>query len=327
MAAWPVQPPQRRRERRAGVKAIDRRPSRAPRRTVRATRTTARPRGATTRRPACGREPLGDHRLRGRPRERRLADEHLVQHASERVEVAPPVHRLAGGLLGAHVRRACRPIAPICVSVEPVRRCGVRQRLADPEVGDERVPLVQQDVLGLDVAVDDVVTVRVVERVGDLARDAGRLLDRQLRRRARAGRAATARPRSASRNRRSRPPPRVEQRQDVRMAEPRRDLDLAQEALAPERLARSRACSTLIGDVATVPQIAGEKHRRHAPFPKHAVERIPIREGKTQPGQQIRVQGTRLVIGSRYDNLLRARRARRPNRRCGREPPSEPGLG
>ena len=54
-----------------------------------------------------------------------------------------------------------------------------RQR--DPEVGDQRVPVVQQDVLGLDVAVDDAVPVRVVERVGDLARDAHGLVDRQLR--------------------------------------------------------------------------------------------------------------------------------------------------
>jgi len=39
---------------------------------------------------------------------------------------------------------------------------------------------VQQDVLRLDVAVDDAVRVRLAERVGDLARDAQRLVDRKL---------------------------------------------------------------------------------------------------------------------------------------------------
>ena len=53
-------------------------------------------------------------------------------------------------------------------------------RLADPEVGDERVPVVQHDVLGLDVAVHHAVAVRVVQRVGHLARDAHRVVDGQL---------------------------------------------------------------------------------------------------------------------------------------------------
>jgi hypothetical protein len=43
------------------------------------------------------------------------------------------------------------------------------------------VALRQQDVLGLDVPVDDAVPVRVVEGVGDLARDPQRLVERELR--------------------------------------------------------------------------------------------------------------------------------------------------
>ena len=65
------------------------------------------------------------------------------------------------------------------------------------------------------------------------------------------------------------------------MAEPRRELDLAQEALGPERLA-DLGLEHLDGDVAAVLQIAGEKHRRHAAFPEHAIERVPIGEGKAQ---------------------------------------------
>jgi len=43
--------------------------------------------------------------------------------------------------------------------------------------GVPTVPLVQQNVLGLDVAVDDVVAVRVVERVRDLGGDAHSVVD------------------------------------------------------------------------------------------------------------------------------------------------------
>ena len=49
-------------------------------------------------------------------------------------------------------------------------------RAGDAEVGDQRVPvLVEQDVLGLDVAVHDAVRMRVVQRVGDLAYDPERV--------------------------------------------------------------------------------------------------------------------------------------------------------
>jgi len=50
----------------------------------------------------------------------------------------------------------------------------------DAEVGDDPVPFVQQDVLGLDVAMHDVVAVRVVERVGDFRRQSRRQIDREL---------------------------------------------------------------------------------------------------------------------------------------------------
>ena len=49
---------------------------------------------------------LGDHRVRRRARDWRLAREHLVQHRAERVDVAPRVEGpIAGRLLGAHVLR------------------------------------------------------------------------------------------------------------------------------------------------------------------------------------------------------------------------------
>jgi hypothetical protein len=111
----------------------------------------------------------GDDRLGRRADERRLPGQHLVQHAAERVDVAPSVERpLAHGLLGAHVHR------------RPQRQPGLRQpplgarlahRAGDPEVGEQHPVALEQDVLGLDVAVDDSLRVRVGERAGDAAGD------------------------------------------------------------------------------------------------------------------------------------------------------------
>ena len=53
--------------------------------------------------------------------------------------------------------------------------------LADTEIGDHRVAIVQHDVVGLDITMDDVVSVRVVERVRHLARDPHRLGHGKLR--------------------------------------------------------------------------------------------------------------------------------------------------
>ena len=48
---------------------------------------------------------------------------------------------------------------------------GLADRPGDPEVRHQRVALLDQDVLRLDVAVDDAVGMGVVQRVGDLAGD------------------------------------------------------------------------------------------------------------------------------------------------------------
>ena len=68
---------------------------------------------------------------------------------------------------------------PVSVIREPPAVRLARQR--DAEVGHHRVAVVQQDVVGLDVAVDDALPVRVVERVGGLTRDPHRLVHRELR--------------------------------------------------------------------------------------------------------------------------------------------------
>ena len=105
--------------------------------------------------------------------ERDLAGEHLVEHDAQRVEVRLAGDRLAERLLGRDVvgRAEHAPVGGQPLLVE---------RAGDPEVGDlGRALLVDQDVLGLDVAVDDVAGVGGAERAGDLDRVGDRLGDRQ----------------------------------------------------------------------------------------------------------------------------------------------------
>ena len=113
---------------------------------------------------------LRDDRLRGRSGERRLAGEHLVEHAAQGVDVgAGGDLALAHRLLGAHVVRRAERHAGLGHPVPAGLAGGER----DAEVGHQRAPVVQQDVLRLDVAVDHAVPVGVVERVGHLGARSG----------------------------------------------------------------------------------------------------------------------------------------------------------
>ena len=116
-------------------------------------------------------------RLGGGAGERRLAGEHLVEHGAERVDVrAGGDLALAHRLLGTHVVRRAERHAGL--GHPGPARLARRQR--DPEVGDERLALVEQDVLRLDVAVHHAVPVGVVERRAHLAGDSEGVGDREL---------------------------------------------------------------------------------------------------------------------------------------------------
>ena len=86
---------------------------------------------------------------------------------------------IAGDLLGRHVARRSDALAD---PRDPAaRRDGQRgvdvtvrgavEGLGDAEVGDARAAATQQDILRLHVAVHDTLGVRVVERAGDVAQD------------------------------------------------------------------------------------------------------------------------------------------------------------
>jgi len=102
---------------------------------------------------------------------RRRPSEHLEEHAAHRVEVAAPVHRVAHRLLGAHVGR--RPDDDPGLGQAPAVSGAQPQR--DAEIRHQGRILVQHDVLGLDVPVDEAAPVGVVERPDDLSRDLQRL--------------------------------------------------------------------------------------------------------------------------------------------------------
>ncbi len=105
--------------------------------------------------------------------ERDLAGEHLVEHDAQRVDVGLAVDLVAERLLGRDVVGGAQHAA--------VRgQALVDEHARDAEVGHLGRPLgVDQDVLGLDVAVDDAAVVRGAQRAGDLDRVGDRLGDRQ----------------------------------------------------------------------------------------------------------------------------------------------------
>ena len=107
-----------------------------------------------------------------------VTGDRLPEDHSEGVEVCPRVDPIADRLLGRHVARGPEDQAEARQGLAGVgaghRRLGAEAR--DPEVEDDRqgctvVPLADDDVVGLEIAVDDPEVVGGGEGVGDLGRD------------------------------------------------------------------------------------------------------------------------------------------------------------
>jgi len=124
------------------------------------------------------RQVLRGYRLRVRPVEGWLAGQHLIEHAAERVQIAPGVERgLPAHLLGTHVPRGAQHDAR---RRDP--RVGI-ERPRDPEVRHQDAAVLgDENVLGLDVAVHDAVLVRVLQPPGGFAPEAEGLGKRRGRR-------------------------------------------------------------------------------------------------------------------------------------------------
>ena len=127
------------------------------------------------------------------------------------------------------------------------------------EIGDDRLAVLEQDVLRLDVAVDHALAVGVVQGERHLARDPqgdghGELalpLEPAAQRFAAQVRHDVVEQAVGHAG--------IEQRQDVRMGEPGNDADLAQEPLGLDRGGELRM-HHLEGDVAVVPEVVREIH-------------------------------------------------------------------
>ncbi len=118
---------------------------------------------------------LAEHRLSRVADVRGLTDQHLVQDTRERVGVARGPHDLVSRrLLGRHVEGS------------PDRETGLGQAVAtgrsdrqrDSEVRDQRLSSAQEDVGGLDIAVDDPLVVGRLKGVGHSGRHAKGFVDR-----------------------------------------------------------------------------------------------------------------------------------------------------
>ena len=156
----------------------------------------------------------------------------------------------------------------------------------DPEIGHQRLPVVQQDVLGLDVAVNDAVPVRVVERARDLARDPHRLVDRQLllavepvaERLALDVRHDVVQEAVGGAG--------IEQREDVRVLQVRRGADLGQESLGADHRGELGP-QHLDRDLAVVAKIVGEVDGRHAAGPELPKDAVAFGESESQTSQRV----------------------------------------
>ena len=113
------------------------------------------------------------------------ARRHLEENGAQSEDVRPRVRVPALQLLGRHVlkrpedRALARQLGLRGQRGEGAVRAGRRHRFRQPEVEQLHAGLRQHDVAGLQVAVNDPLAVRLVERVGDLRAVAQHLLGRQ----------------------------------------------------------------------------------------------------------------------------------------------------
>ncbi len=220
------------------------------------------------------RQHLGHDRLGGRADERRVPGEHLVQHAAQGVDIrAPGDLPLAHGLFRAHVVRGAKTEA----GLGHPSAAGGAQGERDTEVGHQRLPLVQQDVLRLDVAVDHALPVGIVERARHLRGDPDRHLDGEL----------LVPPQTVAERLAfhvghdvecgASDLPRVVQGEDVGMLEVGGGLDLLKEALGPDHRGELRA-EHLECHFAMVLDVLGQVDGRHPARAELALEHVAVPE-------------------------------------------------
>ncbi len=170
------------------------------------------------------------------------------------------------------------------VPVETARRGVGRQR--DAKIRDDGLPLEQEDVLGLDVAMHDAACVRVVQRLGHVADDLEGVVDREasLALQPLAQRLAAHEGHYVEEV--SPRVPRVEQGHDVRMAQPRRDLDLAKKPVGAYGASELRI-EHLDRDLAAVADVVSEIDGRHPAPADLALDPVTAADGGAECGDSL----------------------------------------
>ncbi len=151
------------------------------------------------------------------------------------------------------------------------------EALGDAEVGDPGVPVVQEDVAGFDVAVEDAAPVGGSERAEDLCQERDEALrsDRSTR-----DLVAQRPSRQALHHQiRGRPVlPVVKDRHDVRMDQTRRNPRLLLEPHAHAGEGLGLRAQDLDGDRTLEPLVEGVEDPGHPAFPEHPVEAVTASE-------------------------------------------------
>jgi len=134
--------------------------------------------------------------------------------------------------------------------------------------------MAQQDVLGLEIAMNDPMPMRVVQRARDRCRDPQRLVDRKL---LFAAQSSAETLTLDERHYIEQMPVRfagIEQWQEVRMRQPGGRLDFGEKSLDPQHRAELRT-QYFERDTTVMPEIAREVHGRHPAAPNLAIDRVP----------------------------------------------------
>ena len=228
------------------------------------------------------RQPLGlraqhfrDDGLHRRAGKRRFTHHHFIRHRAQRIDVTARVDgALTHRLFGTHVAWRAEREPRLCHAL--ATRALHRQRNA--KVGDERRPIMQENVLGLDIAVDDVLAVRVVERARHFACNTYGISDGQL---TFAFEACTQRFARDERHHVVQQAVRlaaVEQRENVRVLQPRGGADLGEKPFAAKRRTKV-GVQHLDRDIALMLDVVREIHGGHAAGAEFARDAIAVGEG------------------------------------------------
>jgi hypothetical protein len=182
---------------------------------------------------------------------------------------------MCGSAVACHAGRRERPLSG---------RLGHRFR--HPEIGHQHVAPREQHVVGLHVAVDHPVPVRVCERVGDLAQQADGFGDRELTLASQPGAQRFALDVWHDVVEETGGVAGVEHGEDVGMLQPGRDLDLAGEPLGTEGR-RELGAEHLDRHLAAVADIFGEIDGGHPSRSDLAGQNVSAREGGLQAVERV----------------------------------------